>query len=435
MSWLFLGVICVLFAATAVVVWQKWVAPWRQVERLVRQIAGSERPRTFLVNGGAEPKRVGLALENILARQQELAHQIAGRESGTQTILRAMQDGLLVVDKSLRVTLVNQAFRKLFGLPEISLGAPLLDVVRDATVDRLIEETLRTGKAMQSELVRADSKTNSERDVEISAVPVKDDAGLTTGAVVLFHDITQLKKTDKVRRDFVANVSHELRTPLSILRGYIETLLDNPQTSDKELSRILRVMERHSKRLGLLVDDLLTLAQLESRSAGLQFSDVQLAQLFQSVIRDWEKKLAEKQLKVIVDLSPDARTIRADETRLHEVLYNLLDNALKYSRENGEIRLRGAQHGPEIVLSVTDNGIGISKDDLPRVFERFYRADKARSRELGGTGLGLAIVKHIAQLHGGRVEAESEPGRGTTVRVFLPTNMPRDGETCFASSN
>ena len=423
MSWLFLGVICILFAVTAVVVWQKWVAPWRQIEQLVRQIVGNEHPRTFLVGGGPESKRVGLALENIFARQQELGRQIAGRESGTQTILRAMQDGLLVVDKRLRVTLANQAFRKLFGLPEISLGAPLLDVVREATVDRLIAETLRTGKAMQSELVRADSKTNSERDVEISAVPVKDDAGLTTGAVVLFHDITQLKQTDKVRRDFVANVSHELRTPLSILRGYIETLLDNPQTSDKELSRILRVMERHSKRLGLLVDDLLTLARLESRSAGLQFSDVQLAELFQSVIRDWEKKLAEKQLKVVVDLSPDARTIRADETRLHEVLYNLLDNALKYSRENGEIRLRAVQRGPEIVLSVTDNGIGISKDDLPRIFERFYRADKARSRELGGTGLGLAIVKHIAQLHGGRVEAESELGKGTTIRVILPARL------------
>jgi two-component system phosphate regulon sensor histidine kinase PhoR len=426
MSWLFLGVICILFAVTAVVVWQKWVAPWRQIEQLVRQIVGNEHPRTFLVGGGPESKRVGLALENIFARQQELGRQIAGRESGTQTILRAMQDGLLVVDKRLRVTLANQAFRKLFGLPEISLGAPLLDVVREATVDRLIAETLRTGKAMQSELVRADSKTNSERDVEISAVPVKDDAGLTTGAVVLFHDITQLKQTDKVRRDFVANVSHELRTPLSILRGYIETLLDNPQTSDKELSRILRVMERHSKRLGLLVDDLLTLARLESRSAGLQFSDVQLAELFQSVIRDWEKKLAEKQLKVVVDLSPDVRTIRADETRLHEVLYNLLDNALKYSRENGEIRLRAAQHGPEIVLSVTDNGIGITKGDLPRIFERFYRADKARSRELGGTGLGLAIVKHIAQLHGGRVEAESELGKGTTIRVILPMTWRDD---------
>jgi two-component system phosphate regulon sensor histidine kinase PhoR len=422
MSWLFLGVVCILFAATALVLWRKWIAPWRQIERLVRQIAGSDRPRTFLVDGGPEPQRVGLVLENIFARQEELARQISGRESGTQTILRAMQDGLLVVDKSLRVTLVNQAFRKLFGLPEISSGTPLLDVVRDATVDRQIAETLRTGKAMQSELILADSKTNSERDVEVSAVPINDEDELTTGAVVLFHDITQLKQTDKVRRDFVANVSHELRTPLSIVRGYIETLLDNPKTSEKELSRILQVMERHSKRLGLLVDDLLTLAQLESRNTALQFSDVQLAELFESVIRDWGKQLAEKRLKVIVDLSPDVGTIRADETRLHEVLYNLLDNAVKYSRENGVIRIQAVPRDHEITVSVTDNGIGISKDDVPRIFERFYRADKARSRELGGTGLGLAIVKHIAQLHGGRVEAESELGRGTTIRIVLPNN-------------
>ena len=182
-------------------------------------------------------------------------------------------------------------------------------------------------------------------------------------------------------------------------------------------------MDRHSKRLGLLVDDLLTLAQLESRNTALQFSDVQLEELFESVIRDWGKQLAEKQLKVIVDLSPDARMIRADETRLHEVLYNLLDNAVKYSRENSEIRMQAVQRGHEITVSVTDNGIGISKDDLPRIFERFYRADKARSRELGGTGLGLAIVKHIAQLHGGRVEAESELERGTTIRVVLPTPL------------
>jgi two-component system phosphate regulon sensor histidine kinase PhoR len=425
MWWLFLGAVCILLMATALAIWRKWIAPWRQIERLVRQIAGGARPRTFLVDGGPEPQRVGLALESIFAREEELGRQIAGRESGTQTILRAMQDGLLVVDKSLRVTLVNQAFRNLFGLPEIPLGTPLLDVVRDATVDRLIAQSLRAGKAMQSELILADPKTNSERDVEISAVPVKDEADLTTSAVILFHDITQLKQADKVRRDFVANVSHELRTPLSIVLGYIETLLDDPQTSDQELSRILRVMERHSKRLGLLVNDLLTLAQLESRNANLQFGDVQLAELFERVIRDWGKKLEEKQLKVIVDLSPGAQTIRADETRLQEVMYNLLDNAVKYSHEHGEVLLRAARHDSEMLLSVTDNGIGIGKDDLPRIFERFYRADKARSRELGGTGLGLAIVKHIVQLHGGRVEAESELGRGTTIRVVLPVASPR----------
>ncbi|MGC2353335.1 MAG: ATP-binding protein, partial [Candidatus Udaeobacter sp.] len=395
MSWLVLCLFVAVTVAVALIAWRKWIAPWRQLEELVTEIGRGERPRTFLVDGSPQPQRVGLALESIFARLEELGRQIAGRESGTQTILRAMQDGLLVVDANLRVTVVNQAFRNLFGLPEILEGTPLLDVVRDATIDGLIADTLHTGKATQSELILADSRTNSERDVEISAVPIKDDADLTTGAVVLFHDITQLKQTDKVRRDFVANVSHELRTPLSIVRGYIETLLDTPETTREELSRILGVMERHSKRLDLLAEDLLTLAQLESANPNLQLGNVDPSNLFGEVIRDWEKKLATKQLSVIVDLPPDMPTVRADRARLQEALYNLLDNAVKYSREHGEIRLMARQRDEEIVLSVSDSGIGISKEDLPRIFERFYRVDKARSTEsTRGTGLGLAIVKH-----------------------------------------
>jgi two-component system phosphate regulon sensor histidine kinase PhoR len=435
MSWLFLGVISVVFAAIALVAWRKWIAPWRHINQLVRQIVDRERPRTFLVDGGARARRVGLALENVFRRQEQLDQQVAGRESGTEAILETMQDGLLVVDTGRHITLMNRTFENLFELRGEAIGAPLLETVRHATLDRLIAETLRTGERMQSEFTLTDSKTNAERHVEVSAVPLKDDMDLISGAVILFHDITQLKRVDQIRRDFVANVSHELRTPLSILRGYIETLLDNPKTSREELARILQIMERHSKRLGLLVDDLLSLAQLESSSANLEIGEVQLSELFENVLRDWKERLAGKHLRLIVDLPPDIPPIHADETRLQEVLYNLLENAVKYSRENGEIRLQAARRGPEIVISVGDNGIGISRDDLPRVFERFYRADKARSRELGGTGLGLAIVKHIAQLHGGRVEAESEPGRGTTVRVFLPTNMPRDGETCSAPSN
>jgi two-component system phosphate regulon sensor histidine kinase PhoR len=208
---------------------------------------------------------------------------------------------------------------------------------------------------------------------------------------------------------------------LSILRGYIETLLDSPETSREELSRILGVMERHSKRLDSLAEDLLTLAQLESANPILQLGNVDLSTFFGEVIRDWEKKLVKKQLKVIVDVPPNFPTIRADRVRLQEALYNLLDNAVKYSREHGEIRLVARQRDEKIVLSVSDDGIGISKEDLPRVFERFYRVDKARTaKSIRGTGLGLAIVKHIAQLHGGHVEAESESEKGTTIRVVLP---------------
>jgi two-component system phosphate regulon sensor histidine kinase PhoR len=421
MLWL---IVCIALGSTiafAYVTWRNWIAPWRQIERLVRQITAGERPRTFLVEGGRRARRISLALENIFARQHAIDEQIAQRESGTKTILSAMHDGLLVVDAGGRVVVANETFRKLFSLREVSGGTPLLDAVRNAELHQLITETLRQGEPRQSELALTGAQKNSERWLQVSAVPMKDDKIGTDGAVVLLHDITELKRVNEMRSDFVANVSHELRTPLSILRGYIETLLDNPKTSPKELARILEVMERHSKRLGLLVDDLLTLAELESTNPNLQLSDVNLSELFGKVVRDWEKKFAEKQLKVIVDEPVALPVILADETRLQEALYNLLDNAVKYSRQNGEIYLRAEQRGDEIVLSVSDSGRGIARNNLPRIFERFYRADKARTPEsIRGTGLGLSIVKHIAQLHGGRVDAESELGRGTIVRVVLP---------------
>jgi len=418
MIWLLLSAIVASTMALVLIAWRRWIAPWRQVEELVTEIGRGEQPRTFLIHGGAEAQRIGLRLEKIFQNLTQLNKQIAKRESGMQTIFAAMHDALLVVDSKRYVILANETFRKLFALPEISEGTPLLEIVRDATLDRVINDAFDHGSPVRSELTLDGSQ------IELHAVATRNQAGEITGVLVLFHDITELKKMDQIRRDFVANVSHELRTPLSILRGYIETLLDSPEISREEFSRILGVMERHSKRLDLLAEDLLTLAQLESANPNLQLGNVDLSNLFREVIRDWEKKLASKQLSVIVDLPPGLPTLRADRARLQEALYNLLDNAVKYSREHGEIRLMARQRDEEIVLSVSDSGIGIGKEDLPRIFERFYRADKARTAEnIRGTGLGLAIVKHVAQLHGGHVEAESELGKGTTIRVVLPVRM------------
>lgn len=414
MSWVLLGAIVGSTIAIVYVVWRKWIAPWSQIERLVRQIGRGEQPRTFLVEGGDEAYRIGLALENILTRQRELDRQIGERASGQKAILSAMQDGLLVVDRNRRVVLVNPAFCDLFKIGEDSLGAPLLESVRDPAVEQIVGETFRQRQPSQGELMIG------RREFQMASVPMGNDNGEITGAVVLFHDITELKRADEIRRDFVANVSHELRTPLSILRGYIETMLDDPKMPRVECARILEVMDQHSKRLGLLANDLLTLAQLESGSSSLQLSVIDLNQFFAGLVRDWKKKFAAKSLDVAVDVPPGFPIIRADETRLREVFDNLLDNAVKYSSNKGKVRLQAARRGDEIVFSVSDDGIGIGQEDLPRIFERFYRADKARSRELGGTGLGLSIVKHIVQLHGGSVEAESELGKGATIRISLP---------------
>ena len=418
MAWFVIVLICAAFGCIAFIAWRKWIAPWRRVEDVITQIGRGERPRTFLMEGSAPAQRIGFQLEKIVSELEQLQKQIAKRESGMQTIFSAMQDALLVVDSNRQVILTNQTFRKLFDAPEISVATPLLEIVRYPTLDRLLTDAFRGDGAVRCEL------TLDASQIELHGVATKNDGGEITGALVLFHDITELKKMDQVRRDFVANVSHELRTPLSILRGYIETLLDSPETSREELSRILRVMERHSKRLDLLAGDLLTLAQLESANPHLQLGDIDLSSFLRDVIRDLEKKLANKHLQLLVDVSPDLPPIHADRTRLQEALYNLIDNAVKYSRERGEIRLSARQHDGEIELTVSDDGIGIAKEDLPRIFERFYRADKARSPDkVRGTGLGLAIVKHIAQLHGGRVEAESELEKGTTIRLVLPGPM------------
>ncbi len=404
--------------AAGYVGWRKLIAPWREIERLVRQIGRGDQPRTFVIHGGKEARRVGLALEEVSSRQRLLDREVAIRASEQSAIFSAMQDGLLVLDGERRIALFNHTFQKLFGLDEKSLGAPLLESVREATIEELISETFRKRKPTHGEITLAD------RHWHVSAEPMHPSNGARIGAVVLFHDITALKRADEMRRDFVANVSHELRTPLSILRGYIETMLDDPKMPRGETARILEVMDQHSKRLGLLANDLLTLAQLESGSSSLHLSEIDLLRFLSDLVRDWKKKFAAKDLKAVVDVPDHCSIIRADEERLREIFDNLLDNAVKYSTQGGRIRLAARRRDGEIALNVSDTGIGINQEDLPRIFERFYRADKARSRHLGGTGLGLSIVKHIAQLHGGRVEAESALGRGTTIRVILPNASP-----------
>ena len=243
MAWVVIILICVVFGCVAFVAWRKWIAPWRQVEDVITQIGQGERPRTFLMEGSAPAQRIGFRLEKIVNELEQLQKQIAKRESGMQTIFSAMQDALLVVDSNRQVILTNQTFRKLFDAPEISVATPLLEIVRDPTLDGLLSAAFRGNGPVRSEFVIEESQ------IELHAVATRNDAGEITGALILFHDITELKKMDQVRRDFVANVSHELRTPLSILRGYIETLLDSPNTPPEELTRLLGVMELHSDRL------------------------------------------------------------------------------------------------------------------------------------------------------------------------------------------
>ncbi|MEY2489848.1 MAG: two-component system, OmpR family, phosphate regulon sensor histidine kinase PhoR [Verrucomicrobiota bacterium] len=419
MGWLaFCGLIAVVLA-TGFAVWRKWIAPWKDVEELTNSIVEHRAPRKFLISGNPQARHIGLALENLTDRRRELEERARESELSVQAVFGAMLDGLLVVDDLRRVRLMNRAFRRIFGVAENVSGGTLLELIRHASVDRLVMEAIRVGEPRR-ESIQVSRGTSEGREMEVSAVPLGENSARMKGALVLFRDVTQLQQMEEMRREFVANVSHELRTPLSIFRGYLETLLDDPQQPPGELLRILEIMERHSDRLNALVEDVLSLARLESPGAELDLSEVDLVELLHGIMRDWEKRFEARQLKSQLDVLGDLPLLEADESRFQEVIYNLLDNAVKYSQPGGTISLVAAVAGDRVRISVADQGIGIRPADLPRIFERFYRADKARSRALGGTGLGLSIVKHIVQRHGGTVEAESEPGKGTTISVFLP---------------
>jgi two-component system, OmpR family, phosphate regulon sensor histidine kinase PhoR len=238
------------------------------------------------------------------------------------------------------------------------------------------------------------------------------------GAVLVLHDITDLRRADQIRRDFVANVSHELRTPLTAIRGYVEALLD--EEPDAETTRgFLEIIARHSTRMERLVKDLLRLARLDARQEVLEIAPCDARQLFEAIVTDLAPAIEAKRQEVSIDVAPDACTLEADPAKLHDVLRNLVENAVNYSPEEAQIRLEASRRNGSLVITVADSGPGIPPEDLTRVFERFYRVDKSRSRP-GGTGLGLAIVKHLVELHGGKAAADNQPSGGAVFTVTLP---------------
>ena len=426
MGWIAFYALVAVAVMAAFALWRKWILPWKDARELADAIVEKRPPRKFLISGNAEARRVGLALETLMDRRGNLEKRVRESESSAATVLGAMPDGLAVVDDRRSVQLMNPEFRRIFGLRENVSEGTLLELVHNASVDRLASEAILQREPQRDSIEFARSGSEP-REMEITAVPFGEDSD-AKGAVILFRDVTHFRKVEQMRRDFIANVSHELRTPLSILRGYVETLRDEPKQTPGELRRILEVMARHSDRLNALVEDVLSLARLESPGIELHRTDVELPALLHSIMRDWEKRFAAKQLKSHLNFPANLPRLQADETRLQELIYNLLDNAAKYSKPGGTVFLRAETADDTVRLSVRDEGIGIPQEDLPRIFERFYRADKSRTSQQPGTGLGLSIVKHIVQLHGGTVEATSQLGRGTTITVVLPARAAAEND-------
>jgi two-component system phosphate regulon sensor histidine kinase PhoR len=330
-----------------------------------------------------------------------------------QAILTGMVEGVLVLDRQGRVQLVNRAAQNMLAVDETSVGRRYLEVIRHPDISAQLTAALRGNAVAPHELPLG---RDSSRLFVARAAPVSTAAD--GGAVLVLHDITDLRRADQVRRDFVANVSHELRTPLTAIRGYVEALLDDsggaPQTR-----QFLEIVARHTSRMERLVADLLRLARLDAGQEPLDIAPCDLQQMFKAVVADLAQTIAAKDQHVDIAVSPDACAINADPAKLHDVMRNLVENAVNYSPEHAAVRVEAMRRDGHVEITVSDSGPGIPAADLTRVFERFYRVDKARSRP-GGMGLGLAIVRHLVELHGGRATAENRPEGGARFTVTLP---------------
>ncbi len=340
-----------------------------------------------------------------------------------QRVLKEMAEGVLVVDERGRIQVVNEALRRLFSLPQEAIGKSLLELIRHSELEDAIRQAITTGKRSTFDLTLPSSPG---KNVEVYVAPIapfprpERKGEEREGAIAVFHDISRLKELERVRQDFVANVSHELRTPLSTIKGYAETLLDGALKEEVAFS-FVQVIKKHADRLTKIVEDLLMLSKIESGEFLMHREPLSLAEVIDDVLELIQGAADKKKVTMVKDHLSESLLVEADRKDLEQILINLLDNAIKYNREGGRVLISVARKGTqEVEVSIQDNGIGIPKEDLPRLFERFYRVDKGRSKELGGTGLGLSIVKHLVHAHGGRVWVESRLGEGSTFYFTLP---------------
>jgi two-component system phosphate regulon sensor histidine kinase PhoR len=352
-------------------------------------------------------RREALAELDQLRRQHE--HDTAHALTRQEVLFNSMTDGLLLLNETGRIQLANRAFNNLF---EVSVDLRNRTVLEALRLHELAEiaGSLSAEKPALEHVLKLSGL--NERWLHVNGAAIFNGNGRRHGTILLFHDLTRLKQLENARQEFVANVSHELRTPLSLIKGYVETLLDGAHENPDVAVKFLHTIDRNAERLKLLIEDLLTISELESGRVRLNLQAVPLKTVVANVFEDFKARAAARGVR-LADETPDL-TVRADMDRLDQVLSNLVDNAIKYGRAGGTVTVGAAlSNGSEVEVSVRDDGPGIPPEALERVFERFFRVDKARSREQGGTGLGLSIVKHIVQGHGGRVWAKSELGAGT----------------------
>ena len=405
--------------------------PVVEMEEIARQMAEGRFDRRVPARSPDEIGMLGRALNVMAGSLVRKIGDLEQERAKATAILDAMVEGVIAVDGRDNIVTMNERARAIFGLPTRGEGRPFMEVIRHGDLHAVVRSSRGIGTgAVSHREVRL--LAPAPRTLEVNAVPLVisgDDPGV--GVVLVLYDVTHLRRLELVRTEFVANVSHELRTPLTAIQGYLETLLGGALEEPEHGRRFLDIAYRHTERLGRLLNDLTDLSNIELNKVKLALAPTAVDDVIESVLAIMQPRAEARHVKLSAEVAADVRRAKADHDRLSQILINLVENAVKYTPEGGRVIVRAANaaRGGMVVVEVIDTGIGIPPADLPRITERFYRVDKARSRELGGTGLGLAIVKHLVIAHGGELTIDSTLGQGTSVRFTLPASDLDAGST------
>lgn len=362
--------------------------------------------------------RLSRAFNNMADKLEAKINEISGEKNKIEAILRGMGDGVIAVNDVGKIILLNPAAEHLFQLQEKkTLGKYILEVTHNHKLEETIMSSLEKGKDITEEI---ETIYPPEKIIRVHVTPIKNDKTTEQGAVAVLRDVTELRRLEKIRTEFVGNVSHELRTPLTSIKGYVETLLAEEKCERGIRQRFLQIIKDETDRLEQLITDLLNLSQLESKSDSFEQELVDLNQVIEDVLTTVMPKADEEKIDLKVEVPPNVTKVRGNQGQLERLYINLVDNGIKYTSNGGQVRIEVYEDETKVWTEISDTGMGIPEEDLPRIFERFYRVDKARSRKLGGTGLGLSIVKHILESHNGGIEVESEVGEGTNFIFWFP---------------
>jgi two-component system phosphate regulon sensor histidine kinase PhoR len=414
------GLFLVLLAAAAsLYVARRISQPIEEMKKGAKRFAEGNFSRKLLVPDSEELGSLADTLNQMAQQLGERIQMTTEQRNELETILSAMREGVLAVDTEERILTFNQAAGSFLRIDLSSAkGRAIQEVIRNADIQRFLSGVLTEKGPVEGEIVLV---VPESKFLQVSGTLLRDSKGKKIGALVVLNDITRMRQLENMRREFVANVSHELKTPITSIKGYVETLQEGALDDKENVSKFLEIVLKQSDHLNAIVDDLLSFSRIEqdAERGEIQLTEENVKRILEATTIDYELKARERKIKVTLNCSEEI-IVKANSRLLKQAIGNLLDNAIKYSEPGKTIEVEATGNADEVVIRVSDHGSGIAPEHLPRLFERFYRVDKGRSRELGGTGLGLAIVKHIAQAHDGHVTVESTLGKGSIFILHLP---------------